>query len=686
MDNKHEVQDFDLDDILNEFHENEPEVSAEVEADEELKELLDMPQLTITPVVVKTSDTMSALLQEEDAPEEAPDEPTMVFTPVEEEGEALPEPTADDTVALPAREEVTEEAPPAPAPEPAFEVPEEFIPAPILFQPRSRLKELKKQLVAGPEKRFYALTEIGVGKLQAAIVASLVVVALCILVTTLHAMDMIPANRLRLVIFSQVLAMLVSGLLGSHLMVDSIADILRGRFNINTLLTISFAACIVDGIFCLNSLRIPCCAAFSLEMLFALTARYQKRSTEMSQMDTMRKATRLHGIIKVEEFYEGKAGLMRTDAQVDDFMENYDRVTGPELMQSIYAGLSLIACVGIAVFAGILHGPELAVQILSTSLLVAVPATFFVSISRPTAILEKRLHMVGTVFCGWDGVKDLCGKAVYPLRDRDLFPLGSTKLNGVKFYGDRDPDEVVAYTTALIIAGGGGLVSVFKQLRKSRNAPEYTAENFQYYGNGGIGGEVCGEPVLLGTLNFLQDMGVEIPEGTMVNQAVYVAIDGQLCAVCAISYAKMRSAAAGLVTLIGCRKITPVMLCGDFMLTEEFIRAKFDIKTRRIVFPTREERELMKRRRPDPDEPVLAITTRDELVSSAYAVTGAKALRQATRLGVTIHLVGGILGMLIMAVLAYLGTTQLLIPTNILLYQLIWAIPGLLVTEWTRTV
>ena len=710
MDNKNEVQDFDLDDILNEFHETETESPVEVEADEELEQLLQMPQLTITPVVVKTSDTMAALLQDktETEPEEDEealkeqlvkilesdsDEPTVVFAPIAEETETAPEVSSDDTISIPtpaedpAEESADEQVPEEPAPvEPAFEVPEEFIPSPILFQPRSRLKELKKKLVAGPEKRYYELSEIGVGKLQGAILGNLLVVSLCIAISSLFALDMIPASRLRLVIFSQVLAMLVSGLLGSHLMVDSIADLLKGRFGVNTLLTLTFAACLVDGVFCLKDLRIPCCAAFSLEMLFALMARYQKRTTEMSQLDTMRKAVRLNGIIKVEDYYDGKAGLMRTRADVDDFMDNYNRVSGPELVQSIYAGLSLLACIAIAVFAGVMHGLSLAVQILATSMLVAVPATFFISISRPSAILEKRLHMVGTVFCGWDAVKDLCGKAVYPLWDEDLFPQGSTKLNGVKFYGSREPDEVVAYTTALIIAGGGGLVSVFKQLRKSRNAPTYTAENFQYYGNGGIGGEVCGEPVLLGTLNFLQDMGVEIPQGTMVNQAVYVAIDGQLSAVYAISYAKMRSAAAGLVTLIGYRKLTPVMLCGDFMLTEEFIRSKFDIKTRRIVFPTRDERDLMKKRRPDPQEPVLAITTREELVSTAYAVTGARALRQATKLGVIIHLTGGILGLLIMLVLAYLGSTELLTPTHILLYQLIWAVPGLLITEWTRTV
>jgi len=356
------------------------------------------------------------------------------------------------------------------------------------------------------------------------------------------------------------------------------------------------------------------------------------------------------------------------------------------VMQGVYAALSLLACIGIAGFAGFLHGLPMAVQIFSTSLLVAVPASFFVSISRPMAILETRLHMVGTVLCGWAGVRDLVGKAVFPLRDQDLFPQGSIKLNGVKFYGDRSPDEIVSYSTALISVCGGALVPVFRQLLKSRNGKVLKVDTFRNYGEGGIGGEIQGEPVLLGTLNFLRDMGVEIPEGTMVNQAVYAAIDGQLCAVYAISYAKMRSAAAGLVTLSGYRKLKLVKLPGDFMLTEEFLREKFNIKGNRVFFPAREDGILLSRFRPDPAEPVLALTTRDELISTAYAITGARALRQSTRLGVAIHLLGGILGMVIMLALGYLGSTELLTPTNVLLYQLIWAVPGLLVTEWTRVV
>ena len=689
MDHTSEPQEFDLEDILKEFHDL-PD-GEETEKDPELEALLKEAPETEAPAQPS---------EQEDSPAEAIPEAADAEEPAA--GEEA-EPSVDDTVRFdPAQEPLPEREDAQADTRPIDELIAEAIAAeggtdadapdgaqesgPIEFNPRQRLRELKRKLVAGPEKRYYELAEVGVGKLQIAILVNVLIVLLCAGISALFALGMVPENRLRLVIFSQVLAMLVSALMGSQLMLDGLGELGKGRFTVNTLLTVTFAVCCVDAVFCLMDVRVPCCAAFCLEMTVALVARYQRRSTEMGQMDTLRKAVRLTGIVPVPDYYEGKTGLLRTEADVDDFMDTYAVPSGPEKVQSVYAFLSLLICAAIAVFTGMRHGLHLGVQIFATSLLVAVPASFFISITRPMAVLEKRLHMVGTVLCGWQGVRGLGGKTAFPLRDEDLFPQGSTKLNGVKFYGTRNPDEVVSYTASLITAAGGGLEGVFQQLRKSRNCQEYPVARLQNYGTGGIGGEICGEPVLMGSLNFLQDMGVVIPEGTMVNQAVYAAIDGQLSAVFAISYAKMRSASAGLVTLSGHKKITPVVLCGDFMLTESFIQTKFGIKTRRFAFPTREERAELLKRRPDPELPALAIATREDLVSAAYAVTGARSLRTATRLGVAIHLVGGILGMVIMLVLGYLGSTELLTPTNVLLYQLIWMIPGFLVTEWTRAV
>ena len=688
MDDMENNQDFDLEDILKEFGDH-PESEEPSEPAGQMPELrFDDPETEEEPAASAEAEAEPAEpLESEVSAEEPVEQPlsdTLDFGP--EQTPEAPEVTDEPTIVVDLSEELPKEDPKPAVAEPAFEVEEEFIPAPIVFTPRSRLKELKKQLVAGPERRYYELSEMGIGKLQAALLVNVLVVLICAGVTALFALNLVPENRIKLVVFSQVLAMLISALLGSNLMLDSLGDLLKGRFTVNTLLTLTFAACLIDSVFCLKELRVPCCAAFSLEMTMAMWARLQKHNTEMAQMDTMRKAVRLHGIVRVENYYEGKDGLLRKEGEVSDFMDTYQKMPAPEVVQSVYAVLSLLVCIGISVFAGMLHGLSMGVQILSTSLLVAVPASFFVSISRPMAILETRLHMVGTVLCGWEGVKDLCGKAVFPISDLDLFPQGSTKLNGVKFYGQRNPDEVVSYTTSVIHAAGGGLVPVFDQLLKSRSGQLYSVHSFRNYGDGGIGGEVEGLPVLVGTMSFLQDMGVEIPEGTMVSQAVYAAVDGELCAVYAISYAKMRSAAAGLVTLCGYRKLKPLKLSGDFMMTESFLRSKFNVKTSRIAFPDRDTCQRLQKHPIDPDEPVLALTTREELVSAAYAITGARALRQATKLGVIIHLIGGTLGLIIMLVLGYLGSTQLLTPANILLYQLIWAVPGLLVTEWARIV
>ena len=696
MDNQDELQELDLEAIMREFHDpskdmpsEEPETDPEPVQDAEPAEV---PEETDPEEVSETMETPEEEMNLPAAMEEL--DIGQVFPEEDETQDAAAD--SSDTVRIDALSDVhsdtSDEAPAGQEPDAERDSvdagSEEAQPArePIPFSPRARLRELKTKLIAGPEKRYYELEEIGVGKLQVAILLNLALVALCALGAVLYATGAVPGNRMRFLAFTQVLAMLVSALLGSNALLDGLGDIFHGKFTLNTLMALTFLACCADAVYCLMELRIPCCAAFCLEMTMALWARYHRRTTEMAQMDTLRKAVNLFSLVKVPNYYNNRSGILRGQGDVEDFMDTYNKSSGPEKVQCVYAFVSLIVCLGISTLAGLFHGPGMAVQILSTSLLVAVPASFFVSLTRPAALLERRLHMVGSVICGWQGVKKLCGKAVVPLRDEDLFPDGSAKLNGVKFYGKRAPDEIVSFTTSLIEEAGGGLVKVFRTLLTSRGGREYPVEEFRNYGDGGIGGIIEGVPVLLGTLDFMQDMDILIPEGTMVNQAVYAAIDGELSAVVAISYAKMRSSAAGLVSLSGCRRLTPVMLTRDFMLTETFLRSKFSVNTRKMVFPDQQTRDALGAVSADPEADVLALTTRQDLAAFVYAVTGSGSLRTASRLGVAIHLLGGIVGLVIMAAIAYLGSTQLLTPINIFLYQLVWMIPGLLITEWTRSV
>lgn len=665
-----ELQEFDLDSILNEFH-TEPEATPAEEAAGDPGAPEAQPEPESDDAFDKE---LSQLLQDFGEapmqPEDAALSETKVFSISEEENKQA-EPGTAETIRIDA---IPTEKPKEP---PAAQEPIPF---------RSNLRELKRKLIAGPEKRYYELSDQGVFKLQIAIVLNLLVVAFCVGTATMFSMGMVPENRLRFVIFSQVLAMFISALLGCHQLLDGLDELLHGRFTINTLLSFTLVACCMDAYYCLQELRVPCCSGFALQMAFALFGRYHRRSTETLQMDTLRKATHLRSIVKEEDYIDGKPVLLRGEGDVDDFTNTYKKPTTPEKIQSIYSLLALAACIGLTVLAGMRYDLSLAFQVLSVSLFAAVPASFFVALTRPAAILEQRLHMVGSVLCGWQGVMGLRGKACFPLKDDDLFPLGSTKLNGVKFYGNREPEQILSYAASLIGEAGGGLVPLFRNMLKNRGGSEYPVSEFRDYGVGGVGGIVRGEAVLLGNLDFLQSMDVEIPQGTTVAQAVYMAVNGELCAVIAISYAKMRSTSAGLTSLNGYRKLQPVMLAEDFMLTGEFLHSKFSVNTRRILFPDRATREALSRRQPNPEDAVYALATRDELVSLVYPVTGANALRSACTLGLIIHILGGIVGLLIMFALAFQGSVEVLTPEKVLLYQLIWMVPGLLVTEWARTV
>ena len=179
---------------------------------------------------------------------------------------------------------------------------------------------------------------------------------------------------------------------------------------------------------------------------------------------------------------------------------------------------------------------------------------------------------------------------------------------------------------------------------------------------------------------------MSMPEGTRVSSAIYVAIDGSLSGVFAITYNKMKNATVGLNTLCAYRGLIPVMTTNDFMLSDSFIRSRFGVNVKRMAFPEREVRYALSQREPEENAPALALTTREGLAGMAYAVTGSRALKGATTVGAAIHLIAGILGLVIMLVLAIIGAYDLLTPTNILLYELVWMIPGLLVTQWTRLV
>ncbi|MBQ7767962.1 MAG: hypothetical protein IJ403_03660 [Oscillospiraceae bacterium] len=610
--------------------------------------------------------------------------------------EMMEEPETEDVAKIwnpgetPKAEEFTERW------EPEYEQPmgEYVPPQPIQFQPRSRLNELKKKLVAGPEKRFYQLSEVGVSKLQSVIFLSVLVVLIAAASTVMYATGVIPEHRVKVMVFCQFITLLFAGLLGSYQLIEGVADLCKKRFTPNTLLVVTFVVCIVDGIFCLDQVRVPCSAAFSLAVCMSLWSTYQRRSAEISQMDTMRKAVRLDGIAACPDYMDGKKGLLQKEGQVEDFMDTYAEPGKPEKALNVYALVAMFVAFAIGITAavlkyltaGVLEGVTAGLQVCAVCLLAAMPATIFISQSRPAWVLERRLHRLGTVLCGWQGVEGLRGEAVYPVTGMDLYPPDTLRMNGMKFFDEREPEQVIAYATAVISATECGFAHLFTGLLDSYNGVHFAAKDITFYENGGMTGVVEGEAVALGSWSFMKEMEIEVPDSARISYGMYIAIGGELSGVFAVNYGKNPSSAAGVNTLTAYKNLECVLVTDDFVVTEGFLKGKFGIKNKRFILPEYAQRAALRQKELPEEAPTLLMSTALGLAPLAYGVTGARVLRNSSWAGAILHIVGGAVGLAMMLVLVILGALYLISPLNMFLYQLIWMIPALLITEWTRIV
>lgn len=680
MESNERIEQFDIEDIIREFSQKDADTDAL------LRQMF--PETPAVHLQKQPVSTDTVRLDPIPQPEAPPAEPEAVnFAPVEPEAppaeqpqiEKVPEPTPE----MPSLEAETE--PFSADWEPEYDAPMgEFEPkAPIPFPQKNRTRLLREKLVAGPEKRYQDLSATGLTGLNWGIFFQLLLTVLCISTTLLANAGKIPQAQLHNLLFWQLMAILLSGLLGCYRLLGGMGSLLRGQFTLNTLLCVSFALCLLDAYACLQDQQQNLSGLFCLQMLMAQLSARQQRVTEMVQMDTLRKAVDLTAIIRTDDLYEKRPGYHARPGEPEDFMGHYAATAAPERALGRYGLIVLAVSVALGLFAGFQTGIEMGIRVCAAALLIAVPATAHISMSRPMAIVHKRLHSLGAVLCGWHGIRYAEKNAVYPVTGEDLFPEDSIKMNGVKFYGSVDPGWVTTSAVALAAANESSIRRVLEQLPRGRDGLNQLVEDLAVY-DGGLCGLVSGVPTVMGTAEFMQQMQIDLPQGSQIPHAVYLAVDGELSGVFAVEYRCDKSSAAGLRNLCSWRSLTPVLVSNDFMLTPRFIQERLGVKPRHLVFPPRELRQSLRQTEPDLQAPVLALTVKPGLAAKTFALNGAWGLRSSMSSGANIHMLGGAMGLLLAVLLTLLQAFEILSPENLLLYTLAWMIPGWLVTESAR--
>lgn len=648
-------------------------------------------------------------VQPEEEPKKKPAQSDVMR--VVAEGAEKPKPSiklidlSGDTIAFQAVREENLEEPEEKSTEPV-EMPEE--PAPDPKQERAerraqrrsdqRLKKLERQrrkaqkaalraarreepevVYPSPADACAAYAKVGTLRLRILLSALLTLASAGLLLLSefsLGGLDL--TGQLRLLSVMMVALALGQCVLSYEVFIRGIYQALKLRFDLMSLVTLTVLLSLADGFFAISQGRVPFCAVTAVALLLALWSVALEKRAKWRTLKTVLSMEEPMAAVKQEKAWHGLDCVFRREGSLEDFTAMLETPDAAQKVMRIYAPVAAAASFAFAVLAAYRTDGSF-LWSWTAILTAALPGGGLIACCRPFSILAKRLHGIGAAVCGWRGAKILSGECGIAIEDKDLFPEKNISMNGMKMYSELPVRQVVGYATAVVQAAGSGLLPLFEEVMKNEDGRRYTADSFRQYEGGGLGAEIRGDVVLMGSLPFMRLMGVAVPEGIRVQSAVYLSVNKELAGVFALSYQPSAGTRSGLGYVLRSKGLTPILATRDFMITPALVKKRYKLSVDRFEFPIVAERVALS----DPQTAEGrqgALMSRDHFLSFAGAVAGSRLLRRTVHGAVAVSLLGGIFGLMLMAVLTYVGAVQALSALNLLLYTLLWLLPTLLIT------
>lgn len=485
--------------------------------------------------------------------------------------------------------------------------------------------------------------------------------------------------------WSQILLALL--LLGTFCAYDvflsGVVQLFRLRPGLDTMLAVATVATAANGLTHMGGekAQLSLSALMLVELFFAMWGRVvANRARRRSLRAVLSMKEGIWAAVRCRRAWGSRDCLFRRGANAQQYVADLESHDAVSRVLAVYAPVVLVVT---AALAGACTGVQQRdfLQCWATMLTASIPVTAGITYWRPFAALSRRLLRQGAALCGWNGVRRLMGPCCVTLSDEDLFPQGSVTMNGMKMFHNFSVPQVVGYTYAVLKQSGCGLEPVFHEVFVNQNGRACTIDDFRRYEGGGVGAGIQGDVVLVGSLAFMRAMGVELPEGTNVRQAVYCAVNGQLAAVFALNYSPQPVVRSGLMTVLRSRGLALVLATRDFFLTPAAVSSKYKIPGQVLEYPNAEERSRLSGPFASVGGEQAVLLAKDEFLPMAEAVTGSRDLYGSVMAGLCLNLLSGLVGLGLTALLCWLGAFTAASPFNLMLYGLAWTLPALLLTS-----
>ncbi len=462
-----------------------------------------------------------------------------------------------------------------------------------------------------------------------------------------------------------------------------LADLLHGRLGAESMVSVSCLASVADALyiavsgaevlgapFCAVSAASISCAVFGTHFSYAGYRRTYKTAIASAEPYVVRP--------ELDRVKDG-AVLLKSQTSAAGFVSRGEEEDGAAHAYALAAPLLLLCCLIFSVFAAIHGGMDAFLHNMAAMLGVSASFSALLCFGLPFSTVSRLLSRAGAALAGWSGACDIRDAVGVVITDRDIFPAGTMTMNGVRVFAGLSLNKVLSYAGSVVIASGSGLAPLFAELLRQQGSSTLQVSGFTCYEGGGIGAEIRGEKVLVGSSGFMHLMGISVPKNLGMKNAVYAAISKELVGVFSVDYTPVNSVQNALVTILN-TKVLPLLAVRDFNMTPMMIQQKYKITTDKLDYLTAEARyQLSDASEIGPVRPV-ALLCREGLGPLAETIAAGRRLRKTVRLNTCISLLGTALGLLLTFYLCWNRAFDSLTAFHLFLYLLAWLVPVLLLS------
>lgn len=478
-------------------------------------------------------------------------------------------------------------------------------------------------------------------------------------------------------------ALLLHCLLSLDVLVDGIRSVLSRKFTVKTFLAAAALVTLIHACATLRSSELNYSVAASALLTVGIwgenlmsSAKYRTLAACL-RMEKPMAASRYPKARQEQDVLYRRRG----DTEgVTTLVETEPAAT--KLLNAVSAILFAITLVVAAILA--IRGGEDFLQVWTILLLGACPIGAALTYARTYCLASRSLKSCHAALLGWEGAARLDGECCVAVGDEDLFPVSHVRLDGVKVFGNRTAEHLMSCAAALLRRGGVRVLQrVLDESPECGDSSLLRTGDFRVYEGGGLGGEIHGDVILLGSLRFMELMNISLPEETRLKQALYISVNGVAEGVFAIRYHASDAAKSGLGLLLSQKKISTVLATRDMLLTPALVRSAYGLDADLLEYPPVQERAELAEGGEGPGQQG-ALLGRDSFLAFCASVCTARQMRRSVLRAAVVTVFAALLGCFLMTVFVLGGAGESVNVLRLVLYHALWLLPIGLITGRIR--